>query len=196
VTAGTHAYVTDYDAGLRIIDIADARNPQEIGYYLPTGSTQGLAVAGNFAYVANDHAGLRVVDISDPRRPREVGHYDTPGDARGVAAAGNYVYVADGDSGLAIIEFYGAGVEETPYASRLTHYAGPTIVRGVLEIGPQLTANGSRPGIGLFDANGRRVARLHAGANDVSRLTPGVYFVREAGSRHPLAVSRKVVIQR
>ena len=42
----------------------------------------------------------------------------------------------------------------------------------------------------LFDTNGRRVADLRSGPNDVSRLVPGVYFVREAQA------VRKVVITR
>jgi len=56
---------------------------------------------------------------------------------------------------------------------------------------------GSCPGpeaVGLYDASGCLVAQLKAGANDVSRLSSGVYFIRpgpSAVSRVPLAV-RKV----
>jgi len=32
----------------------------------------------------------------------------------------------------------------------------------------------------LLDVSGRKVLDLRPGANDVSRLAPGVYFVREA----------------
>ena len=46
----------------------------------------------------------------------------------------------------------------------------------------------------LLDIGGRSVLGLHSGANDVSRLVPGVYFVR-AASRELSAVScHKVVI--
>ncbi len=50
----------------------------------------------------------------------------------------------------------------------------------------------------LLDAAGRKTLDLHTGANDVSRLSPGVYFVHQepsAVSRDPSAVT-KVVIQR
>ena len=48
--------------------------------------------------------------------------------------------------------------------------------------------------IALLDLTGRKVLDLKPGANDVSRLSPGVYFVR-AVSREPSAVScQKVVI--
>ena len=56
-----------------------------------------------------------------------------------------------------------------------------TNVRGVLFLpgdrGPE-TGDCSA----LMDAGGRRVLSLKAGANDVSALTPGVYFVRQASS--------------
>jgi hypothetical protein len=48
----------------------------------------------------------------------------------------------------------------------------------------------------LFDASGRRVAVLRSGPNDISRLAPSVYFVREepqASDRKPQPV-RKVVL--
>jgi len=70
--------------------------------------------------------------------------------------------------------------------------AGATVVRGVLELGSRLTANGLRPE--LLDAAGRRVMELAPGANDVSHLAPGVYFVRAPGfSGRRLVVSRVVI---
>ncbi|HTW92769.1 MAG TPA: hypothetical protein VMH22_13845 [bacterium] len=49
----------------------------------------------------------------------------------------------------------------------------------------------------LLDAAGRKVAELHSGANDVSRLAPGVYFVRERGemSSEQEDVRRIVVVK-
>lgn len=69
------------------------------------------------------------------------------------------------------------GIEErntTPEARRST--PGATVVRGVLNLGPQLTADGSRPE--LLDAAGRKAFDLKPGPNDLSRLAPGVYFAR------------------
>jgi hypothetical protein len=71
---------------------------------------------------------------------------------------------------------------------------GPTIVRGELmwsATTPTLRARGE-----LLDISGRNVMTLHPGENDVSRLAPGVYFVREepsAVSGQPPAV-RKVIV--
>jgi hypothetical protein len=64
-----------------------------------------------------------------------------------------------------------------------------TVVRGVLEISLQLTAHRSRPGDGLYDANGRRVLDLKPGANDVSPLAPGVYFLRSGLDPRPHRVT-------
>jgi hypothetical protein len=50
----------------------------------------------------------------------------------------------------------------------------------------------------LMDLSGRKVLTLHQGANDVSRVAPGVYFVRSEPSavrRQPLVVT-KVVLTR
>jgi hypothetical protein len=46
----------------------------------------------------------------------------------------------------------------------------------------------------LLDISGREMLDLHSGANDVSRLSPGVYFVRETQAQ--AHVTHKVVIAR
>ena len=61
-------------------------------------------------------------------------------------------------------------------------------MRGVLPL------PAGRLGAGLHDVTGRRVADLAPGENDVSGLSPGVYFCRPtAGSA---SSTRKVVVQR
>ncbi|MCX6844808.1 MAG: hypothetical protein NTX53_21300 [candidate division WOR-3 bacterium] len=77
---------------------------------------------------------------------------------------------------------------------RMTN-SGATIVRGVLFLNGDCPRTGTVPKTALLDAAGRKVVELHPGANDVSRLAPGVYFVREAVSGKRSAVSvRRVVI--
>jgi hypothetical protein len=70
-----------------------------------------------------------------------------------------------------------------------------TVVRGVLFLpanGAGRTANGA-----LLDICGRKVLDLMAGTTDVSRLTPGVYFVREAAPvEHATSRVTRVVIVR
>jgi len=71
----------------------------------------------------------------------------------------------------------------------------PTIARGVLNLGVgsrQYSACRAK----LIDAAGRNVLDLHAGANDVSRLSPGVYFVREAQAQAQVQAVWRVVISK
>jgi predicted outer membrane repeat protein len=74
----------------------------------------------------------------------------------------------------------------------------PTVVRGVLFL-PRLGTRSELPERNsvmsravLLDAAGRRVLSLNPGANDVSRLAPGVYFVGEAQAQ----AAAKVIVQR
>lgn len=81
-----------------------------------------------------------------------------------------------------------SGVQEG--TGRLISGSGGTIVRGVLLL-PGAQRPGTEDRAALLDIAGRKVMRLHPGPNDVSKLAPGVYFVRS----EPSAVT-KVVIQR
>jgi len=56
-----------------------------------------------------------------------------------------------------------------------------TVIRGVLYLNER-PRSGPRT-ICLLDISGRKVLDLKPGANDVWALAPGVYFVREQGSR-------------
>ena len=87
----------------------------------------------------------------------------------------------------------GLGVEEDRprTADRLPLTA--TIVHGVLVIPTSLLSTH----YSLLSTDGRMVADLHAGANDVSRLSPGIYFVRSAlGVQREASRVAKVVLTR
>jgi hypothetical protein len=94
-----------------------------------------------------------------------------------------------------VVPFNPASVEETPNAEVRTTKSLPTVVRGVLWLPPASSLKLQAASC-LLDISGSRVRDVRPGANDVSRLSPGVYFVR-AVSGKPSAVScHKVVIQR
>jgi hypothetical protein len=87
------------------------------------------------------------------------------------------------------------GIQESPKPQASSDKPGATIVRGVLEISPRLTAHGSPPDIRLLDAAGRQVMKLKPGENDVSGLAAGVYFVHLAsGTGHAASSVTRVVI--
>ncbi len=79
-------------------------------------------------------------------------------------------------------------VAEQPVRQPISVQPSATVVRNVLFL-PKMGAvpSGTVPifGPSLLDASGRKVLDLKPGANDVSRLSPGVYFVRQQGSRGP-----------
>ncbi|HTW92966.1 MAG TPA: exo-alpha-sialidase [bacterium] len=81
-----------------------------------------------------------------------------------------------------------AAIAEQP--SRQTVGVQPlaTIVRNVLRVAERPSSSASP----LLDISGREVMDLKPGANDVSRVSPGIYFVREARTQ----AVRKVVITR
>jgi hypothetical protein len=84
----------------------------------------------------------------------------------------------------------GVGVADENPGSVAAASPPPTIVRGVLNL---------QSAIALLDASGREVLRLKAGPNDISGLSPGVYFVRSgpsAVSRQPSAPLRVVIVGR
>ena len=87
------------------------------------------------------------------------------------------------------------GIEEAPNVGARTTDAA-TVVRGVFCLGAD-SRQYSACRAELLDAAGRQVLSLRPGANDVSGLAPGVYFVRRAsGVGRDASSVTKVVIQR
>jgi hypothetical protein len=90
---------------------------------------------------------------------------------------------------------FAAGVEDSPKPQASSSKLGPTIVRGVLRLSSDdcRMLNGE-----LLDIAGREVLDLKPGANDVSSIAPGVYFVRgpKTEDGRPDVVLRKVVVTR
>jgi hypothetical protein len=88
-----------------------------------------------------------------------------------------------------LVPFNPAGIEETMNDERGMMNAVPTVFRHVLllPVSP-FTLHSS-----LFSLSGQKAMNLRSGANDVSSLAPGIYFVTEHGARNTVHV-RKVVV--
>lgn len=126
------------------------------------------------------------------------GSRERPSIAAGGGTAPNDVHAVWTDYRFGTAEIFyghgspGSGIREmTNVELRMTN--GPNIVRGVLFLqGGRMRDEG---GAGLLDISGRKVMELAPGANDVSALSPGVYFLHSTlGNRRSPLVS-KVVIQ-
>jgi YVTN family beta-propeller protein len=107
----------------------------------------------------------------------------------------SWVYVSNpGGSSITVVSDTMLCVEENePQAS--SHKLQATVVRGVLFLhGDRRPGTGDRAA--FLDISGRKVMDLKPGANDVSALAPGVYFVRSEPSAvgcQPSAVNKVVV---
>jgi parallel beta-helix repeat protein len=90
---------------------------------------------------------------------------------------------------IGAFEYVGVGVAEGHKPQASSHKLEPTIVHAVLFVaGANDEGQGTRDE--LLDISGRCVMPLRRGPNDVSRLSPGVYFVREAPSARRVVVLR------
>jgi YVTN family beta-propeller protein len=90
-------------------------------------------------------------------------------------------------SSICVIRDSGGAVTETPNAEVRTPDRGAAIVRTSLHLTSSL--NPSIPS-SLLDASGRRVLALRPGPNDVSRVAPGIYFVRRQDATTRVLVAK------
>jgi hypothetical protein len=193
---GNYAYVGQ--DRLYVVSLADSSHPSAVGSCELHDPANAVAVDNVYAYSVG-YSKLDAVLVSDPANPVTVGYYHRAfWDARSVSAAGSYIYVI-GDSGLAVCQRYDAGVEEITNADPRTKVCGTAIVRGALVRRSQGNSRNSTFDADLVDALGRKLCDLHPGPNDISRLSPGVYFVRERSAVDcgllPAGI-RKVVVTR
>ncbi len=170
---GTQQWVARYDGPVSGFDEARSVAVDRAGNVFVTGSSAGSGTRSDYATVKYSPTGAELW----------VERYDGPASrADGAAAialdgAGNPCvtgWSAGSGTGLdyATVRYPASGVAETHAAPGFLPQAGPSVVRGAVVLsGPESRAE-------LLDAAGRRVMSLRAGANDVSRLARGVYFLR------------------
>ncbi|MEO0081731.1 MAG: hypothetical protein ABIL25_05475 [candidate division WOR-3 bacterium] len=115
----------------------------------------------------------------------------------GGAVYHNRLWVLGGYNGSALGDVWyshGLGLEEK--ASLGVETMGMmTIVRDVL-FRPEVPGAGPRAPGALLDASGRNVLHLKPGTNDVSRLAPGIYFIRAAGYGASAGSCQKAIVVR
>jgi hypothetical protein len=184
---GNYVYVGNNGPRLSVVSLADSTHPVEVGWcntFEPAGS---IAVDDYCCTTGGER--LYVVSVSDPAHPDTAGYYyKSSWGAHGLATSGDYIYVAS-DSGFLVCQRYDAGIEESTNLGLLATTCQPVVVRGILFLAE--TTDHKPQAASMVDATGRKVMNLRPGANDVSLLAPGVYFVSElTGS------VRKVIIAR
>ena len=147
-----------------------------------------------------DSAFLAVIDDSLDGQTGTIDFFSVEHLERGTAGVSNETPVGipdDGVQAVATASIPAGGVEEGANAEARSANWTATIVGNVLRL-PEASGVKRQASSVLLDAAGRRVTELVPGENDVSRLGPGVYFVREGprgqASQGPRV--RKVVVSR
>ena len=69
VLSGSRAFVANNQAGLQVVDLANAASPQLLKSYLMPSEVLGVGLSGSTAYLACGKAGLEVVNMTDPANP-------------------------------------------------------------------------------------------------------------------------------
>ncbi len=104
---GKTVYLADGSAGLKVIDVADAKAPKLIAHVddaSDAGANRGgfarritISPDGNTIYMADGLAGLKVIDVTTPSNSQQIGKLDTAGFSHGitVSADGKVVIISD-----------------------------------------------------------------------------------------------------
>ncbi len=104
VSDGRYAYLVDDLEGVRVFDISNPSQPQQVGL-MPTSvggfefsvqelTERGIYIANQILFIPDQAYGLVTVDVSNPSQPVRIGQYMTPvPDAIiGIRAVGDYAY--------------------------------------------------------------------------------------------------------
>jgi hypothetical protein len=100
--SGSFAYVADYTAGVRVIDLSNPSAPVLRGT-CATPEAEGVAVGFPYVYVADGAYGFCVIDVSDPSAPVRRYASNTAG-AGSVAVDGSFAYVTYYGEGLRVYD--------------------------------------------------------------------------------------------
>ncbi|NQU05918.1 MAG: hypothetical protein HQ568_07480, partial [Calditrichaeota bacterium] len=80
---------------IKLINISDPTEPEEVSVYQSGGNINDIFIAGEYAYAAAGADGLRVIDVSDSTDPVEVAVYEEAGNASSVFVSNNYAFIGD-----------------------------------------------------------------------------------------------------
>jgi len=94
----------------------------------------------------------------------------------------------------ALFDLAASAVADSPGAQTASPEPAASVVHNVLFL-PEVPSH-KLQAASLLDIAGRSVLELRPGANNVSGLAPGVYFVRAASRKPSVAGCRKVILTR
>jgi hypothetical protein len=111
---GDTAYVSDYNYGMWVFDLADPKNPRRIGGAVTAGESDALWLDGDRAYQWQTFGGaVYLIDLSSPLSPKRLGEYwdgawlPYGNSRRGnntVAGKDGFLYIPRQDRGLLVVD--------------------------------------------------------------------------------------------
>ena len=99
---GARAAAALGEGGVVLLSLADAVQPEVIGFVDTPGDALQAALDGNDLYVADGICGLRVVDVSNPASPQERGYWRSSYASDVVLSGGGHVYLAEANQLLTL----------------------------------------------------------------------------------------------
>ncbi len=169
-----------YEGHLRIIDVNNLEETEEIGYYNTKYSAQDLYVQDTLVYIAEGYYDystytpegcLQIINVSDPNNPVEVSCFDTEGETRSVYVSGNYAYLADGSDGLRIVD-----ISDPVNPDEVGFYDTDGYTEGVYVVGDYAYVVDGSDGLRIVDISDP-VNPDEVGFYDTSGYAEGVYVV-------------------
>jgi hypothetical protein len=106
-TRGDYAYLAASGEGLRVLDLSDPANLDELGFYEANGGVVGAVPDGQAIWLADENGGLRQVDVSDPTAPRQISYQDLPVGDENIVAMGRVsetFYLASSSYGVYAVQ--------------------------------------------------------------------------------------------
>jgi hypothetical protein len=101
---GSHVYVADRAAGLRVYDVEDPANPTEVGFLETPGNARAVAVSADYAYLAAMGGGLVVADVSAPEAPTQAGIWSVPRYPSGLSVSDGTAFLAAAAARLVLVD--------------------------------------------------------------------------------------------
>ncbi len=161
--SGDYLFITNFWAGLQIVDISDIKNPRQIVYFSTNDEAFNTTVDESYAYLANHASGVQVYDVRDKNNIRQVAQIKLPGNAFGVAADASGLFVAMGDSGFAIVDI--ADLENP----RIKRIPTPGVwVQQIAKRGNLLFLAAKANGVLIYDISGaapKQISQYRSGFN-------------------------------
>ena len=193
---GNYAYVAQGMDGVRILDVSDPTNPQEIGSYQNGTEITKVIASDKYIFLPTYQSPFSrtireftIIDVSDPTSPKKVGLFDCRDyKAKRIFAVGDTLYLSLGWEGLGV--YY---ISDSDTIVEITKYCTENYVHDVWISGNLaylLDAGGGVEGGTVFNLHIIDLSDLsnieELGSCEISRLLEGSLVVSESKAYLPI----------